>query len=568
MSLTYDEALDFLFPRTTTIKFGLDTTRALLAVAGQPARSCPSIHVGGTNGKGSVVDAGGARRWARRDGGSGSTPRRTWSPSASASGWTGVPIARGGGGDVDRAAPAAHPEREGHVLRGHHRASPSPTSRPAAPRSRWSRSASADGSTAPTWCSPLVSAVTKIELRPHEVPGRHAGADRLREGRHRQARRAVRDRRDATRPWSRCCAGKRGGRWRGRPRRGSVPTSGCCRRSTSGRGPLGLAGPHQRRNAAVAHGILMALPAPYRPAPDAVERAASACAWIAGRLDRRGRWLFDVAHNPDGVRALVASARRTRPAAAAPRAGLDPGRQGLARDAGRARPGVDRGILTMAPTAAGRGWDLDWLGRWLRRARPAAGAGGVDPGAGLRGGARARSSEGAGTVLVTGSFHTVGDVMQRARDCECLSSRHRFGPASSLRPYRIIPPHVNPRPSRAFAISIPADLALRAHIFGTWRAVAARYGFEEYDGPPLEPLELYTAKSGDEIVGQLYNFTDKGERRGRAAPGDDAHARAHGGGARQRAARSRSAGSPFRSSSATSGSSGAGCASTSSSTAT
>jgi histidyl-tRNA synthetase len=58
----------------------------------------------------------------------------------------------------------------------------------------------------------------------------------------------------------------------------------------------------------------------------------------------------------------------------------------------------------------------------------------------------------------------------------------------------------------------PGDLALRSHILGTWRAVAARYGFEEYDGPPLEPLELYTAKSGDEIVGQLYNFIDKGGR--------------------------------------------------------
>ena len=39
-----------------------------------------------------------------------------------------------------------------------------------------------------------------------------------------------------------------------------------------------------------------------------------------------------------------------------------------------------------------------------------------------------------------------------------------------------------------------------------------RYGFQEYDGPPLEPLELYTAKSGEEIVTQLYNFTDKGGR--------------------------------------------------------
>jgi histidyl-tRNA synthetase len=58
----------------------------------------------------------------------------------------------------------------------------------------------------------------------------------------------------------------------------------------------------------------------------------------------------------------------------------------------------------------------------------------------------------------------------------------------------------------------PADLALRSHIFRTWRTVTARYGFEEYDGPPLEPLDLYTAKSGDEIVGQLYNFKDKGDR--------------------------------------------------------
>src|SRR5258708_39074148 len=54
--------------------------------------------------------------------------------------------------------------------------------------------------------------------------------------------------------------------------------------------------------------------------------------------------------------------------------------------------------------------------------------------------------------------------------------------------------------------------ARRARIFAAWRSVAARYGFEEYDGPPLESTELYTAKSGEEIVGQLYAFTDKGGR--------------------------------------------------------
>ena len=53
---------------------------------------------------------------------------------------------------------------------------------------------------------------------------------------------------------------------------------------------------------------------------------------------------------------------------------------------------------------------------------------------------------------------------------------------------------------------------MRSYIFNTWRKISLRYGFREYDGPPLEPLELYTLKSGDEIVGQLYNFVDKGER--------------------------------------------------------
>ena len=58
----------------------------------------------------------------------------------------------------------------------------------------------------------------------------------------------------------------------------------------------------------------------------------------------------------------------------------------------------------------------------------------------------------------------------------------------------------------------PAELAERSHIFAAWRNVARRFAFAEYDGPPLESLELYTKKSGDEIVGQLYNFEDKGGR--------------------------------------------------------
>jgi len=56
------------------------------------------------------------------------------------------------------------------------------------------------------------------------------------------------------------------------------------------------------------------------------------------------------------------------------------------------------------------------------------------------------------------------------------------------------------------------SIEARQYIFEKWRALARRYGFREYDGPPLESLELYTTKSGDEIAGQLYSFLDKGQR--------------------------------------------------------
>ena len=58
----------------------------------------------------------------------------------------------------------------------------------------------------------------------------------------------------------------------------------------------------------------------------------------------------------------------------------------------------------------------------------------------------------------------------------------------------------------------PEDFAFRHALVSRWRLTARAYGFVEYDGPPLEPLELYQKKSGDELVGQLYNFKDKGDR--------------------------------------------------------
>jgi histidyl-tRNA synthetase len=59
----------------------------------------------------------------------------------------------------------------------------------------------------------------------------------------------------------------------------------------------------------------------------------------------------------------------------------------------------------------------------------------------------------------------------------------------------------------------PPDLRLRHWLFGQWRAVAAAYGYEEYDACVLESEALYVRKAGDEITGQLYNFLDKGDRR-------------------------------------------------------
>ncbi|HKH84864.1 MAG TPA: hypothetical protein VKA25_14345, partial [Gemmatimonadales bacterium] len=174
-------------------------------------------------------------------------------------------------------------------------------------------------------------------------------------------------------------------------------------------GPLSLAGPHQRRNAAVAHAILMALPQPYRPTLEQIGQGFGS-ARVAGRLDRRGRWLFDVAHNPDGMRSLVTALVATRPKRPLHALVSILGDKDWPEMLVQLDQVIDRGILTIAPTAAGRGWDIDWLGRWLRDAsRPPPHATWTlvpDFSEAIQ-----KVQEGAGTILVTGSFHTVGDVM-------------------------------------------------------------------------------------------------------------------------------------------------------------
>ncbi len=59
----------------------------------------------------------------------------------------------------------------------------------------------------------------------------------------------------------------------------------------------------------------------------------------------------------------------------------------------------------------------------------------------------------------------------------------------------------------------PADKRLQNYIFGVWARTAKRFGYEEYGAPLLEPIEVYTAKSGQELAGeQTYRFMDRGER--------------------------------------------------------
>jgi len=174
-------------------------------------------------------------------------------------------------------------------------------------------------------------------------------------------------------------------------------------------GPLGLLGRHQRRNAGVAHGVLMALPDPYRPQHEAIEAGFRGAA-VPGRLDWRGKWLFDVAHNPDGMRALTRAIIELQPSRPIHALVSILGDKEWAEMLVELDRVVDVGVLTVAPSADTRKWDLAWLRRWLENtARPPARASwALVPDFEN---ALARAERGAGTVLVTGSFHTVGDVM-------------------------------------------------------------------------------------------------------------------------------------------------------------
>lgn len=172
-------------------------------------------------------------------------------------------------------------------------------------------------------------------------------------------------------------------------------------------GELGLVGQHQRRNAAVAAELLAALPDRWRPAAGSVA-AGFAAASLPGRFDRRGGWLFDVAHNPDGIATLLGElARSSRPQPDAALIGILADKDWPAM-LELLLPALPYAVLTVPDSAGSRAWDPDAVRGWLAAAGDAASGWRVTESFAA---ALASVRPAGGTTLVTGSFHTVGDAM-------------------------------------------------------------------------------------------------------------------------------------------------------------
>lgn len=168
-----------------------------------------------------------------------------------------------------------------------------------------------------------------------------------------------------------------------------------------------LAGVHQATNAAVAVAMLDAAGAPYAPS-DAELEAGLPDVSLAGRFQRVGRFVFDVAHNPDGAAVLartLAGVKPERPIVVLLTVLADKDWRGMMRELA---PVADRFVLTQAPTApASRAWHAEEA---LAYARERGWDAVLDPDFDA---ALARASREGATVLVTGSFHTVGDALAR-----------------------------------------------------------------------------------------------------------------------------------------------------------
>ena len=165
---------------------------------------------------------------------------------------------------------------------------------------------------------------------------------------------------------------------------------------------LGLRGRHQIANALVAHAVLNALPKPFGPVGKNFP-ASFADAYIPGRFEVRGKWIFDVAHNPDGMNVVAAAILSADPPLPRPVHAL----VGIRNDKdwrgmlATLRPAVDKLVLTVPPSIpVMQRWSLEDVDALLH----------FDPDFAH---ALEDIQVGAGTVVVTGSFHTVGDAMAR-----------------------------------------------------------------------------------------------------------------------------------------------------------
>jgi len=168
-----------------------------------------------------------------------------------------------------------------------------------------------------------------------------------------------------------------------------------------------LAGAHQASNALLAILMLRTAGAPWSVTLDEAN-AGLAGVRLPGRFHREGRFIFDVAHNPDGASVLAATLKAVgepRPLAALLTVLTDKDWRGVM---GVLAPVVDVFVLTSAPTApASRAWNV---AEALSYAKSRGWAAVLEPDFDR---AIDTASSLAATVLVTGSFHTVGDAMAR-----------------------------------------------------------------------------------------------------------------------------------------------------------
>ena len=414
----YRDALDFLFARTTgKTKFGLERTRELLRALGDPHTHLSAVHVGGTNGKGSVCA-------------------------------TIEAVLREHGLRVGKyTSPHLVDFRERIVVDG----APMPEEAVVEFVERWTPLCERIGATffeattamafdhlarsevdaavvevglggrldSTNVITPLVAGVVSIGLDHMEYLGDTRDAiAREKAGIYKRGVAAV------VGDWdpeiratlTACAEGAGASRVRVVADEVSisdvrVDAAGTSFQLDFGRGPrplrTTLAGAHQAANAAVALTILDAAGPPFAQPPAVVERALTKVQ-LPGRFHRHGRFIFDVAHNADGAAVLastLAAARPPRPIAALVSVLGDKDWRSMLE---ALAPQVDAFVLTCAPTApASRAWSVDEaLAHARGRGWPARAEADFDRAIDL-------ALSQAATVLVTGSFHTAGDAMAR-----------------------------------------------------------------------------------------------------------------------------------------------------------